>query len=155
VSGPSPHAAPAWAARGGMTLDRLAVGIFVLLAIEFLLGVALALYTILPAGAGVVATLTSTPLLDLHILLALLLIGISARATALARGQPDRTLRYAAALALVSAVVATVAGWTFAFDGQAPGASFVMSLGFLGVLAGAFVLRRRPSGGDSRAGGSL
>ncbi|MCI4326563.1 MAG: hypothetical protein L3K16_02870 [Thermoplasmata archaeon] len=124
-----------------MTLDRLAVGMFALLALEFLLGMALALFVSLPMGAGVVAILVSTPVLDLHILLALALIGISARALVLARRESERGPLVAAGVALVSAIVATGAGWTFAFDGQAPDASFVMAVGFLGVLLGAFLLR--------------
>lgn len=149
----APTPAPAWATRGGMTLNRLAIGMFVLLAIEFLLGMALALFVSLPMGAGVVAVLTSSPVLDLHILLAVFLIGISARATALARGRSERTLLSASGLALASSLVATAAGWSFAFDGQAPVASFVMSLGFLGVLLGAFVLHRHPGDRETRSPG--
>jgi hypothetical protein len=154
MSSPSPDVPAAWASRGGMTLDRLAIGMFVLLAIEFLLGMALALFVSLPSGSGVVAILTSTPVLDLHILFAVFLIGISARAIVLSRGQGERTLLYASVLAFVSSLVATAAGWSFAFDGQAPDASFVMSLGFLGVLLGAFVLARRRLRADDFPGGS-
>jgi hypothetical protein len=143
---------PAWATRGGMTLDRLAIGMFVLLAIEFLLGMVLALFVTLPIGAGVASILVSAPVLDLHILIALFLIGISLRATTLAIGGSDRGARGAAMLALVSAIIATLAGWAFAFDGQAAGASLVMALGFLGVLVAAFALHRRPTSGQSSRG---
>ena len=145
---PGPRA-PAWATRGGMSLDRLANGMFLLLAIEFLLGMVLALFVTLPTNPGVVAVLTSTPVLDLHIVVALLLIGISVRAVALARGVPDRLPMAAASIALLSSIVATGAGWEFAFHGQNPDASFVMAVGFLGVLVGAFLLR----GGASRGRG--
>jgi cytochrome bd-type quinol oxidase subunit 1 len=132
---------PMWATRGGMTLASLSKGMFLLLAIEFVLGVALGLFVNLPSGSGVVSILTSYPLLDLHILIALFIIGISFRAMALSLREPNRVALSASALALISAVVATIAGWLFAFDGQDAHASFVMALGFLGVLLGAFVLR--------------
>ncbi|MCI4325067.1 MAG: hypothetical protein L3K00_04180 [Thermoplasmata archaeon] len=151
MSAPSSAGPPAWASRGGMTLDRLAIGMFVLLAIEFVLGMALALLVGLPTGAGVVSVLASAPVLDLHIVVALLLVGISLRALALARADPDRWAWVAAGVALGSALLATGAGWTFAFDGQAPVASLVMAVGFLGVLFGAFLLRGRtatPLGGS-------
>jgi hypothetical protein len=150
----TPSAPPAGAPRGGTTLDRLAIGMFLLLAIEFVLGMILGLFVSLPSGSGVVGILTSTPVLDLHILLAVFIIGISARAIALARAQPDRSRLYASVLALVSALIATAAGWGYAFEGQDPGASFVMSLGFLGVMLGAFVLYRRPSGAVARPAGA-
>jgi hypothetical protein len=147
-------APPAVAPPRGLTLDRLAIGMFFLLSIEFILGMILGLFVSLPSGSGVVAILSSTPVLDLHILLAVFIIGISARAIALARAQPERPRLYASVLALVSALVATAAGWGYAFEGQAPGASFVMSLGFLGVMVGAFVLYRRPSDAATRAAGA-
>jgi hypothetical protein len=128
--------------RRPVTLDRLAVGIFVLLAIEFLLGMILALFVSLPVGAGATSLLASAPVLDLHILVAVLLIGISVRAVALARAEPDRSGLGAAGLALVSSLVATGAGSVFAFQGQHPDASLVMAVGFLGVLTAAFLLRR-------------
>jgi hypothetical protein len=145
VSEPGARPVPAWAARGGMTLERLSVGMFLLLAIEFVLGVILGLFVTLPSGGGVVAILASAPVLDLHILLALLIVGISLRAVALARRETGRTPLAAATVALLSALVATGAGWAFAFDGQSSAASFVMAIGFLGVLLGAFVLRGRPA----------
>jgi hypothetical protein len=124
-----------------MTLHRLATGMFALLAIEFVLGMALGLFVSLPSGGGVVSVLRSSPVLDLHILVALFIVGISLRAVALARSGSDRRAMLAAGLALGSALLATGAGWAFAFDGQNPVASFVMAIGFLGVLGGAFVLR--------------
>ncbi|MGI0129979.1 MAG: hypothetical protein ACREDE_00175 [Thermoplasmata archaeon] len=128
-----------------MTLGRLANGMLLLLGVEFVLGTVLGLFVTLPSGAGVVAVLSSSIVLELHIVVAVLLIGISIRALALSVGRPDWTVRYAAALALVSALTATLAGWVFAFDGQNPNASLVMALGFLGVLGGAFLLRDRAS----------
>ncbi|MCI4360273.1 MAG: hypothetical protein L3J91_01070 [Thermoplasmata archaeon] len=141
AASPSLDGFPGGAVRGGGTLDRLSLGMLVLLSIEFVLGMALALFVSLPSGTGVVALLRSYPVLDLHLLLALFIVGIALRAVALARGAAARGALYASVLALVSALVATVAGWAFAFDGQNPDASFVMALGFLGVLVGAFALR--------------
>jgi hypothetical protein len=146
MTGAPAAAVPAWAARRGMTLERLALGMFVLLAIEFVLGMILGLFVNLPSGSGVVSILTSTPILGLHILIALFIVGISIRAVVLALREPDRTLLGAAGLALGSALVATGAGWEFAFHGQSAVASFVMAMGFLGVLIGAFVLQRRSAG---------
>lgn len=123
------------------TLRRLAAPMFGLLAIEFGLGMALALFETLPTGGGVASILLSSPVLDLHLLLAVLLIGISARATTIAFRQTDRPPRIGSAVAFGSAIVATAAGWLFAFDGQNPIASFVMALSFLGLLVGAFILR--------------
>jgi hypothetical protein len=137
----TPTPAPDRSTRGGTTLPRLAIGMFLLLAVELVLGVVLALFVNLPTGSSVVAILTSTPVLDLHILVALFIVGISIRALALARSSPGPLASYAALLALVSALVATGAGWLFAFHGQDPDASLVMTVGFLGVLLAAFLLR--------------
>jgi hypothetical protein len=143
---PRPYTPPGWATRGGMTLERLAIGMFLLLAIEFVLGMTLGLFVTLPVNPNVETVLTSSPVLGLHILVALLIVGIAIRAVALSRRDPSRWPLYGSALALVSAVIATATGWVFAFDGQSPDASFAMALGFLGVLAGAFVLRGHRSG---------
>jgi uncharacterized membrane protein len=152
---PRPYAPPPWATRGGATIERLAVGMFFLLAVEFVLGMTLGLFATFSPNSSVVAILTSNPVLDLHILLALLIIGIAIRAMTLARGEHDRTPLFASALALVSAIIATISGWAFTFDGQNSGASFVMALGFLGVLAGAFILRGPRSGQTSSPGASM
>jgi hypothetical protein len=154
VTSPGPTGPPGWAAGGGMTLDRLSIGMLLLLSIEFVLGMALGLFVSLPSGGGVVAILGSYPVLDLHILIALFIIGISARALALSRGEPGRGALYASTLALLSALVATIAGWEFAFRGQSPDASFIMAMGFLGVLVGAFALHGhgRTVSGENPAG---
>jgi hypothetical protein len=135
---------PPGTSRRRTTLERLAIGIFLLLSIEFVLGMVLALFVSLPLGPGVVAILGSSPVLLLHLVVAVSLVGISARALTLARRSAGRVPRYASTLALGSSVTATLAGWDFAFYGQSPIASFVMALGFLGVLAGAFLLRAPP-----------
>jgi hypothetical protein len=131
-----------------MSLNRLAIGMFLLLAVEFILGMTLGLFVTLPSGAGLVSILTSSVVLDVHILVALFIIGISIRALILSLGAESRTPLYASMLALGSAVIATLAGWVFAFDGQHPDASFVMAFGFLGVLMAAFILRGYPGGRD-------
>jgi hypothetical protein len=129
------------ASRRDVTLDRLAIGMFLLLAVEFVLGMILALFASLPTGASTVTLLSSAPVLDLHIVLAVLIIGISARALVLAFRAPGSLARWASGLALGSALVATFAGVAFAFGGQDPSASMVMAVGFLGILLGAFLLR--------------
>ncbi|MCI4336433.1 MAG: hypothetical protein L3K17_04455 [Thermoplasmata archaeon] len=127
--------------RSGIALERLAIGMFVLLAIEFILGMTLGLLLSIPSGVGAARLLETSPVLDLHILLALAIIGISLRALVAAASLPERAPIMACAVALGSAIVATLAGSAFAFDGQSPTASFVMAMGFLGVLFAAFVLR--------------
>lgn len=118
-----------------------------MLAIEFILGMALNLFLALPSEGGIVAILESSPVLVLHLLLGVGLVGIAARATALSFRSPLRAQRAAGPFALLSGLVAFLAGISFAFGGQAPSASFVMSLGFVGMaVAAAVLLASRSSG---------
>jgi hypothetical protein len=135
-----PSVSPTEPGRRRLTARRIVAPIFGLLAIEFVLGVSLSLFVALPSGAGVVAVLTSSPVLVAHVLVAVLLIGISARAVAVSLGEPTRVPLFASLLTLVSSIVATVDGSLFAFDGQSADASFGMAMGFLGVLVGTFLL---------------
>lgn len=119
----------------------LALPLFVLLAIEFALGILLNLYLTLPSGATVFAVLTSSAVLDLHIVFAVLIIGITARSSVIAPRSEDRRARWGSWLGLLSALLATAAGADFVFNGQNPTASVVMTIGFVGVLAGAIGMR--------------
>ncbi|MCI4366615.1 MAG: hypothetical protein L3K08_02565 [Thermoplasmata archaeon] len=129
--------------RDRPALLRLAWPLLVLVLIEFFLGMALNLFVALPTGAGAVAILESSPVLVLHVLIAIALVGISARAVRMASRLKDRELLGVTGLALVSAIVAALAGAGFTFGGQAPDASFGMAVGFGGILIAAFLLLAR------------
>jgi len=135
---PSENAPPS---RPGLSPRRVALPILTLLAIELVLGAVLDAFVNLPMGASVVAVLTSQPVLDLHIVVAVLLIGLSGHALATSRREPTRKPLLAALLTLLSALVASAGGWEFVFNGQNPASGGVMTLGFVGVLVGAILLR--------------
>lgn len=120
-------------------LSRLGWPILGLLAVQFLLGMGLNLYVVLPSGS-VGAILASSPVLILHVLVALFLIGISARALLLAWRLRARRALAGGILALLSALVATGAGVSFTFGTGGAGASYAMSIGFVGMLIGAAAL---------------
>jgi hypothetical protein len=124
-------------------LRRLAWPLIVLLLIEFFLGMALNLFIALPTGKGAVSILESSPVLALHVLIAITLVGISARAFLMASRGKYLDLLGVTGLALLSAIVAFVAGASYTFGGQAPDASYGMSVGFAGVLIAAFLLLAR------------
>ncbi len=110
-----------------------------MLVVQLLLGMALNLYVVLPSQ-GLVRILESSPVLLLHIVLALLLVGLSARAVALASRAHEARATLGSLLALGSALLATAAGISFTFGSGSPGASFAMSVGFAGMLVGAGLL---------------
>jgi hypothetical protein len=125
-----------------------------LVAIEFLLGMALNLYVALPSGSPL-HILEAAPLLDVHFLFGVLLLGVSARAVGLAVRAADRPALAFTALGLLSGVAAFLAGLEFAFGGGSASASYIMSLGFVGLLITAgFLLSRREDGDPAnRVGG--
>ncbi len=130
---------PAAAAPSIRSVRILALPMVILLAVEFLLGMALNLFVAVGNGSAV-AVLSSNPVLVAHVVVALLLLGLSGRAVVGSFRYPVRSLRVGAALALVSSVAATLAGSSFTFGGQNGWASYGMSVAFLGVLMGAFLL---------------
>jgi hypothetical protein len=138
--------------RTRATSASLALPLFGLLAIEFILGMTLALFVSLPSGKAIVTILTSSAVVDVHLVIAFLIIGTSARALVVSLGESIPLAVYGSVIALLSALVATVAGWDFSFYGQGAGASFVMSMGFLGVLVGAFLLRAPVSSRSAATG---
>lgn len=125
--------------RARATLASLAGPIFGLLSIEFIFGMALALY-LPPASSGGASIVTSSPVLALHILVAVFLVGITSRALVLALRLGDRRASAAAGLGVLSSLGAFLAGLWFTFGGQTPNASFAMALGFLGVTVAAALL---------------
>jgi hypothetical protein len=137
-------------ARKRALLAVLGIPYLALVLTEFLLGMGLALFVTLPAGSPV-QILESAPLLDVHFAVGFLLLGIAARTLALSVTLRDRRAVGFTALGLVSGVGAFVAGLDFAFGGQSASASYVMSVGFVGLLtAAAYLLWRRA---DSLADG--
>ncbi|HEV2519425.1 MAG TPA: hypothetical protein VGX00_02225 [Thermoplasmata archaeon] len=108
--------------------------IAVLISIEFLLGMALNLFTALPSAGGPIAILSASPVLIGHFVVAFLILGVLSRATALSIRLGHPRAIGTSVLGLGSGVVATLAGLAFAFGGQAPAASYLMSIGFVGVL---------------------
>jgi uncharacterized membrane protein len=129
-------------ARDGPRLPTLGAAMLGLLVIEFLLGMALALFLALPTG-GPLTVLAASPLLWLHILVGFLLIGITANALRWTVGRTPRAAQAITALGFASAIGAFLAGMAFTFGDQSPGASYAMSVGFVGVLLDAGYLLAR------------
>ena len=129
-------------AREGPRLPTLGAAMLGLLVTEFLLGMALALFVTLPTG-GPLTVLAASPVLWVHILVGFLLIGITANALRWTRGGAPRAAQAITALGFVSAIGAFLAGMVFTFGDPSPGASYVMSVGFVGVLLDAGYLLAR------------
>ena len=112
------------------------LGMLGLLAMQFLLGMALNLYvTIPPFGAGMAAMMRTGPLVMAHMMLGMVLAGgaLLTLATALPWGR--RAVGCAAA-ALAGILVAGLGGLLFLLGGQTSGASYLMAVGFLVAVAG-------------------
>jgi hypothetical protein len=141
-------------ARQRWVLGILGLPILGLLAIEFLLGMALNLYVSLPSGSAL-SMLETSPVLIVHILVGVMLAGITARVLILGIRLRDRSGVVAGALGLLSTLVAFLAGMAFTFGGQELAASYVMSVGFTGILLSAalLLLPRRPAGAMLRLPG--
>lgn len=120
-----------------------------MLAIELLLGMALNLFTTLPTGSPASIVLSS-PVLILHMVLGVLLVGITSRAVVLSARIRERAAISASVLGLVSVLVALLAGLSFTFGDQSNAASFGMAAGFTGAFISAGLilwLRGGPAGG--------
>lgn len=147
MSDPLPRGPARLAALGGPMLG--------LLIVEFLLGMALALFVTLPSGSPL-TVLAASPLLWVHIVVGFLLIGIAGNALRWALTGAPRLARVITAIGFVSAVGAFLAGMAFAFGDQSPAASYTMSVGFAGVLADSgYLLARGPQLVASGAGGAV
>jgi hypothetical protein len=142
-------------ARQRWVLGILGLPILGLLAVEFLLGMALNLYVSLSGGSAL-AILEASPVLIVHILVGVMLAGITARVLILGIRLQDRRAVVAGALGLLSTLVAFLAGMAFTFGGQELAASYVMSVGFTGILLSAalLLLPRRPTGATLRLPGA-
>jgi hypothetical protein len=124
-----------------------------LLGVELLLGMSLNLFTTLPTGS-VESVLLSNPVLIVHVLIGVLLIGTMARAVALARRADSRRVLGVASLGLVSVLVAFLAGVSFAFVSQTAASSYFMTVGFTGAFlsVGFLVLAKEGSAAVPRSG---
>ena len=123
-----------------------------MLAIELLLGMALNLFTALPTGSPASIVLSS-PLLLLHMVLGVLLVGITSRAVVLSARIHERAALSASALGLVSVLVALLAGLSFTFGDPSNAASFGMAAGFTGAfLSAGLILWLRGGSDGGRAG---
>jgi hypothetical protein len=140
-----PGASPGPVLRLGM----LGPPLLLLVVLEFLLGMALNLFGSLPTGSPL-AVLEASPLLDVHVVFGILLLGIAANALRLAVGTRLPRAVLVTALGLASGVAAFGAGMAFAFGSQSAAASYAMSVGFVGLLLEAgYLLRLRPTQGPS------
>jgi hypothetical protein len=125
-------------------LRFLGIPMIGLLGLEFLLGMVLNLYGTIPAGTPL-AILEADPILIGHVVIGGLLVGITAQALRLGLLLHERRGIVAGALGLLSALGAFLGGMDFTFGGQSASASFVMSIGFTGILgAAAGLLVPRP-----------
>jgi hypothetical protein len=120
-------------------LSIIGIPLLVMLAVEFLLGMTLNLFVTIPAHAPP-SILVTTPILLVHVLVGLLLIGTSARAVLLSRQANDRQAFRVSIFTLGSILVAFAAGLSFVFGPASPFASFAMSVGFTGAFLGAGLL---------------
>jgi hypothetical protein len=152
---PGPHGG-AHEQPPGTHVRTLGIPLLILLAAQFLLGMALNLFGSPPSGPALII-LESSPILVLHILFGVLLVGTSVRVLTLGRRLRDRRGSASGGLALLSALLAFLAGMAFTFGGGSAVDSYLMSVGFTGVLvAAALLLVPRPREGlEGRASGEL
>ena len=125
---------PTSARRSAATAAPL--GMLGLLAIQFLLGMAVNLYVTLPsAGGAMTEIMGSGPLVMIHMMLGMFLAAgaVLAVAAALPYG---RQAVSCAGIALAGILVAGIGGLLFLMDGQSNGASYLMAVGFLVAVVG-------------------
>lgn len=124
-------------ARDGRPANTAAsLGMLGLLAVQFLLGMAVNLYITLPStGFGMAEMMGGGPLVMVHMMLGIILVvgALLAFATALPCG---KWAVVCAAIALLGIVVAGIGGLTFLMGGQSNGASLLMAVGFLVAVGG-------------------
>jgi hypothetical protein len=131
-------------------LARLGAPFLGLVVIEFLLGMALNLSVSLPTGTPV-SILEASPLLDVHVVIGIFLLGIAANALRLSVGARESRATFITSLGLLSGVGAFGAGLDFAFGSPSATASYAMSVGFVGLLLEAgYLLSLRPSASASQ-----
>jgi hypothetical protein len=130
-------------AAAAIQLARFGPPLLGLLAIEFLLGMALNLFVTLPTGSPL-HILESSPLLIVHAVVGVLLLGFASNIVRWSVRAGEGIAVAFSVLGLLSAVLAIGAGFAFAFGDQSAVASYSMSVGFVGLVVEAgYLLRRR------------
>ena len=107
-----------------------------LLAVQFLLGMAVNLYiTLPPTGFRMTEMMGGGPLVMVHMMLGIILVvgALLAFATALPCGKWPVVC---AVIALCGILVAGIGGLAFLMGGQSNGASLLMAIGFLVAVGG-------------------
>ena len=122
MSTPGTPPTPPGATARRLSLRMLAIPLFILIIIESLIGSELAF-----------ESTYATWVLALHIVVALMLIGLSGRALWVALGYPTSAPRIVAGLNLAASVGATAAGTAFLLGNQNPDALAAME-GFAGLI---------------------
>lgn len=111
------------------------------LILQNLLGTVVNLYVTLPSGAASFSwVFGSSPALAAHLILAVLLVGMSIGMLLTARRLPDPRVRRGAWVALVGTILATYGGGSYTFYMQNPALSLLMEVGFLVAAVGAIVV---------------
>lgn len=135
-------------------LARLGPPFLGLVTVEFLLGISLNLFVALPTGSPT-SVLAASPLLDVHLLVGLLLLGIATNVFRLALREKRRAPAVVTGLGLLSGLGAFAAGLSFAFGSPSAAASFAMSAGFVGLmLEAAYLLSLRRAVDSPMRGGA-
>ncbi len=112
-----------------------------LLALEFLLGMALNLYMTIPSGGVGALSLAGRTVLVLHIIVGILVVTTALRMTILAAKAHNGRRTALSAIALVGMVLAFLAGADFAFSGPNDASSFTIAFGFfLGMFCSALIV---------------
>lgn len=124
-------------------LGFLGIPLLVLLSMELLLGMALNLFVSLPSG-GPAGLLAGSPVLDLHVVVGILLLGLLSNILRWAVRSRDRVAIGIAGAGAASGAAAFLAGMLFTFGGQSAVASYGMTVGFVGLmLEAAYLMGRR------------
>lgn len=114
------------------------LGMLGLLAVQFLLGIAVNLYVqIPPAGFRMMEMMRSGPLVMVHMMLGMMLAVGAMVAVGVALPYGRRVVS-CAVTALGGILVAGLGGLLFLMDGQSNGTSYLMAVGFL-IATGSYV----------------
>ncbi len=114
------------------------LGMLGLLAVQFLLGIAVNLYVQIPsAGFGMAEMMRNGPLVMVHMMLGMMLAVGAMIAVGVALPYGRGAVSWAVA-ALGGILVAGLGGLLFLMDGQSNGTSYLMAVGFL-IATGSYV----------------
>lgn len=114
------------------------LGMLVLLAVQFLLGIAINLYVQISSAAfGMTEMMRNGPLVMVHMMLGMMLVLGAMVAVGVAHPYGRRVVS-CAVVALGGILVAGFGGLLFLMDGQSSGTSYLMAVGFL-IATGGYV----------------